>query len=119
MEDLLCAALVGHEDRPELGGNLVEFRRECISGWEDYEMLECGVEVFLVVVVRTWFEFLFPFGLLFWIAAVQYCLFIGTRLDLLQNSRFLGLRLGRARALVVLGTSVKLQSFYFRKLKIL
>ena len=95
MEDLLCGALVGHEDRPELGGDLVEFRSEGIGRWEDYEVFESGVEVFLIVVIRTWFEFLLPFGLLLRIATVQHSFFIGTRLNLLQNSCLFRLGLSR------------------------
>lgn len=58
-------------------------------------MLERGVEVFLIVVIRTWLEFLLPFGFLFGIAILQHSLFIGTRLDLLKGRRFFSLGLGR------------------------
>ena len=71
-------------------------------------MLERGVEVFLIVVVRTRLELLLPLRLLFRTAIVQRSLFIHTRLDLLQNRRFFRLRLGRPRVGVRFGTSVKL-----------
>lgn len=58
-------------------------------------MLERGVEVFLIVVIRTWLEFLLPLGLLFGIAILQRSPFNGTRLDLLKNRRFFSLGLGR------------------------
>ena len=46
-------------------------------------MLERGVEVFLIVVVRTRLELLLPLCLLFRAATDRRSLFIRTRLDLL------------------------------------
>lgn len=58
MQDLLGRTLVPHEDVPQLVRHRLRRGRIALGGREGDELPEGGVEVFLVVVVRTGLYFL-------------------------------------------------------------